>query len=198
MAIEIEVDYVRVLFNFYNSISGKKVRRNEKNLNLIEECLKLNNQNASDIEEYMKWYCLYKNDQDLKPDFEECMREFVHYNELSFDQKKFLKHMDEIHYEKVEQIIPIDDIVISPDDARRCIEYDKDIFNELVEGIKDFGIITPICLQRTESKYEIIAGCRRLVAAKIAGLKDIPALVYDKEQHDKELNRLLSKYNITL
>ena len=99
MSIEIEIDHARVLFNFYNTISGKRVRRNEKNLKLIEECLELNNQDESDIKDYMKWYCLYKNDQDLKPDFEECMREYVDYYNLSFDAK-----------EPIEEIVPEEQI----------------------------------------------------------------------------------------
>ena len=108
---------------------------------------------------------------------------------------KLLEHM---HFEHIEQLIHIDDIVISPDDLMKCKEYDNDKLIELVEGIKEYGLISPIIVEKTESGYELISGQRRLVASKIAGLTEIPAIVYDKEQADKEFNRVLTKYNINL
>lgn len=80
-----------VLLNYYNTICRVRVKPYEKNLKLIEKCLKLNNQDESDLTEYMKWYCLYKNDQDLKPDFEECMREYGDYYNLTFGDKEIIK-----------------------------------------------------------------------------------------------------------
>lgn len=67
---------VDAMLNFYNSICRVRAKPYEKNLRLIEKCLELNDQNEEELQEYMKWYCLYKNDQDLKPNFEECMREY--------------------------------------------------------------------------------------------------------------------------
>lgn len=106
--------------------------------------------------------------------------------------------MDEIHYEWVEQILPIDNIVISPDNPMKGREYDKDKMSELVENIKEYGVIEPIAVEKTESGYELVSGHRRLVASKIAGLKEIPVTVTDKDQVDKEFHRVLSKYNIVL
>lgn len=51
-------------------------------------------------------------------------------------------------------------------------------FEELVASIKEKGVLTPILIRETsKGKYEVIAGNRRLAAAKEAGLKEIPAQV---------------------
>lgn len=70
--------------------------------------------------------------------------------------------------------------------------------SELVENIKEYGVIEPIAVEKTESGYELVSGHRRLIASKIAGLKEIPVTVTDKDQVDKEFHRVLSKYNIVL
>ena len=72
-----------VLLKYYNRICRSKAKPYRKNLELIERCLELNNQDEEDLCKYMSWYCLYKNDQDLEPDFEECMNDYCNYMELS-------------------------------------------------------------------------------------------------------------------
>lgn len=60
---------------------------------------------------------------------------------------------------------------------------------DLVESVKDKGILTPITVRRltnpptgfSECKFELMAGGRRTVAAKSAGLTHIPALIRDLE-----------------
>lgn len=120
MATKIISESASALLDFYNSISRKKIKSTKKNLKLIEDCLKLNNHDESDIKDYMKyWYSEYEIFDHLKPSFEKCIREYTGYYSLSPGQKQFFKHMDEIHYEWVEQILPIDDIVISPDNPMK-------------------------------------------------------------------------------
>lgn len=48
---------------------------------------------------------------------------------------------------------------------------------ELVESIKENGILQPIIVREKDSGYELVAGARRLRAAEIGGLKKVPALV---------------------
>lgn len=57
--------------------------------------------------------------------------------------------------------------------------FDEERLTELAQSIKEFGIIEPIIVnQSTDGKhYEIIAGERRLRAAKRAGLKEVPTVI---------------------
>ncbi len=56
-------------------------------------------------------------------------------------------------------------------------EFDKDDLTQLAESIKQNGVIQPILLRQIDDKYEIIAGERRFLAAKLANLKSIPAII---------------------
>ena len=42
---------------------------------------------------------------------------------------------------------------------------------ELAESIKQYGVLQPLLVQEREDYYEIVAGERRWIAAKIAGIK---------------------------
>jgi ParB family chromosome partitioning protein len=53
----------------------------------------------------------------------------------------------------------------------------KQIKEELVNSIKEKGVIEPIVVLRTKEGYQLICGERRLRAVKILGLKQIPAIV---------------------
>lgn len=47
----------------------------------------------------------------------------------------------------------------------------------LAASVKNYGVLQPVLVARTERGYELLAGSRRLDAAKKAGLADVPALV---------------------
>ena len=55
--------------------------------------------------------------------------------------------------------------------------FDKEKMEELKESIRKHGIIQPIVVRKMASGYEIVAGERRLKAAKEIGLKKIPAII---------------------
>ena len=55
----------------------------------------------------------------------------------------------------------------------------EESFKELVESIKDHGVLQPILLRRDGDSYEIIAGERRFKACKELGKEKIPAVVLD-------------------
>ncbi len=60
--------------------------------------------------------------------------------------------------------------------------FNKDSLDELTNSIKERGIIQPIVVRKSEeynSKYEIIAGERRWLAAQNAGLHELPVVVLD-------------------
>ncbi len=59
------------------------------------------------------------------------------------------------------------------------LEIDYDM-NELTESIRANGILNPLMLKKSGNEYLLIAGHRRLKAAKQIGLTTVPAVVYDK------------------
>lgn len=69
----------------------------------------------------------------------------------------------------------ITDIIPSPWQPRR--KFDQIKLEEMAASIKTNGLIQPIVVRHKGTKYEIIAGERRLRAAKVAGLEKISALV---------------------
>ncbi|MBU1318291.1 MAG: ParB/RepB/Spo0J family partition protein [candidate division Zixibacteria bacterium] len=56
---------------------------------------------------------------------------------------------------------------------------DKGI-NELADSIREKGILQPLLVKRANGSYELIAGERRLRAAQVAGLNEVPAIVMDQ------------------
>lgn len=73
--------------------------------------------------------------------------------------------------------IPVDQIVPNPHQPRR--EMNNSTLAELAASIKSTGLIQPIIVRKTDSGYQLIAGERRLRAAKLAGIKAIPAIIRD-------------------
>ncbi|MBW4492980.1 MAG: ParB/RepB/Spo0J family partition protein [Oscillatoria princeps RMCB-10] len=72
--------------------------------------------------------------------------------------------------------IPIDSITLPPSQPRRY--FDEAAMQSLVESVKTDGILQPLLVRPVEEgKYELVAGERRLRAAKAAGLTEVPAIV---------------------
>lgn len=62
--------------------------------------------------------------------------------------------------------------------------FDKEKLEVLSESIKNYGVLQPIVVKKEEDGYMIIAGERRFRAAKMAGLKEIPAVIKELSQKD--------------
>lgn len=74
--------------------------------------------------------------------------------------------------------IAIEKIEANPNQPRR--EFDEQALQELAASIKEFGVIQPITLRKTESdRYQIIAGERRFRASQLAGKRAIPAYILE-------------------
>ena len=56
-------------------------------------------------------------------------------------------------------------------------DFNADKMNELIESIRAHGIIQPIIVRESSQGYEIVAGERRLRAAKEIGMKKIPVII---------------------
>lgn len=70
--------------------------------------------------------------------------------------------------------LPIEEIRPNPYQPRK--DFDKKALEELSESIKTHGIFTPLLVRKSVSGYDLITGERRLRAAKMAGLKTVPAI----------------------
>ncbi len=74
--------------------------------------------------------------------------------------------------------LPIDDVLANKYQPRKS--FDDEALNELADSIREKGVLQPIVVRKAGAeKYELIAGERRLRAARQAGLSTIPALVKD-------------------
>lgn len=76
-----------------------------------------------------------------------------------------------------EASLPIASIVTNPDQPRKS--FDETQLSELSDSIKQNGVLQPILVRIKGDMYEIVAGERRYQASKLAGLKEIPAIVRD-------------------
>ena len=74
-----------------------------------------------------------------------------------------------------EAVLSISEIVRNPNQPRKTFDDDK--LAELADSIRQNGVLQPILVRRKGQKYEIVAGERRYQASKLAGLKEIPAVV---------------------
>lgn len=85
--------------------------------------------------------------------------------------------------EKGKMLIPLNEIRNDNNQPRKAFDNDK--IAELTESIKTHGIIQPLILRKSDDGlYVIVAGERRWRAAKMAGLKDVPAIVMELSEKD--------------
>ena len=82
------------------------------------------------------------------------------------------------------QEISIAEIVPNPHQPRT--EFNEEKLQELSNSIKTHGIIQPLIVTKKEAGgYELIAGERRLQAAKLAGLQNVPVIVREASEQNK-------------
>jgi ParB family chromosome partitioning protein len=83
---------------------------------------------------------------------------------------------DQIPGVRIEEL-PVDAIRTSPFQARTT--FDDDDTEALARSIREHGVLQPILVRRINASIELVAGERRLRAAKRAGLTKIPAVVVE-------------------
>ncbi len=84
------------------------------------------------------------------------------------------------------RVLEIDIGDLQPNAHQPRADFDPDAAQELADSIKEKGVIQPVVVRRYRSGYQLIAGERRLRAAKAAGLETIPAILTDVET-DQEM-----------
>ena len=72
--------------------------------------------------------------------------------------------------------------------------FDKELLEGLASSIKEYGILEPIIVKKSIKGYEIVAGERRSIAAKMAGLSEVPAIIRDF--NDEEMMSIALLENI--
>ena len=112
--------------------------------------------------------------------------------------------------------LPVDVIAPNPDQPRRVFPQHE--LEELAASIRSLGLLQPLTVRRGERGWELVAGERRLRAAKLAGLTEVPclslqidsqrssllALVENLQRSDLDfweealaLNKLISTYHLS-
>jgi len=81
-----------------------------------------------------------------------------------------------------ERSVPVDQIAPNPWQPR--IHFDGAKLEEMAQSIREHGIVEPLVVRPRETGFELIAGERRLRAARLAGLEAVPAVV--REMNDRE------------
>lgn len=80
------------------------------------------------------------------------------------------------------ELIPIEKIKPNPNQPRTNIDNEE--ITELVNSIKDVGVIQPILVTPRNDNYLLVAGSRRLEASKQANLTEIPCILQDLSDDD--------------
>lgn len=88
--------------------------------------------------------------------------------------------------------INLDEIRSNPYQPRKV--FDETALNELASSIKEYGVVQPIIVKKSIKGYELVAGERRTKAARLAGLKVIPAII--KEFNDQDMMEIALIENI--
>ena len=82
-----------------------------------------------------------------------------------------------------------EDIYPNPVQPRKL--FDDESLEELSRSIRDYGILNPLSVRIRGSRYELVAGERRLRAAKLAGLREVPCILLDVNMEDASLIALV-------
>ncbi len=131
------------------------------------------------------------------------MAKKVKKRELGLGIKALLSNIDHKVEENPEMVvrelsntvafIAVNNVDVNPFQPRK--EFDEESLKELAESLKVHGLIQPITVRRLDSKhYQLISGERRLRAAKLAGLEEVPA--YIRIADDQEMLEMALVENI--
>lgn len=87
------------------------------------------------------------------------------------------------------EMIPVE--MITPNPYQPRLLLDEDEIRELADSIRQVGLLQPLLVRPVDGGYELVAGERRLRAAKQAGLDRVPALVVEVDPHSQQLLALV-------
>ena len=73
---------------------------------------------------------------------------------------------------------------IAPNPKQPRSRFDDESLAELAASIREVGILQPLIVRRSGSRYEVVTGERRLRAAKLAGMATVPVVLRDSDDSD--------------
>ena len=85
--------------------------------------------------------------------------------------------------------LPVEAIVPNPDQPRQ--HFDREELEELAASIRSLGVLQPLTVRRREGQWELVAGERRLRAARLAGLERLPCLSVQADSQSSSLLALV-------
>ncbi len=85
--------------------------------------------------------------------------------------------------------LPVSKIMPNPSQPRKTFQEDE--LRALAQSIAENGLLQPITVRKEGGCYYLVAGERRLRACKLAGLREIPAIITDCEPEDSAVLALL-------
>ena len=80
---------------------------------------------------------------------------------------------------------------IRPNPAQPRKVFREEALSELADSIRQHGILQPLSVRRTGTGYELIAGERRLRAAQMAGLAEIPCIVMNMDDRESAMTAMV-------
>ncbi|HOZ53389.1 MAG TPA: ParB/RepB/Spo0J family partition protein [bacterium] len=106
-------------------------------------------------------------------------------NNQSYSDFNLTKHDALIVDDSSERIIKVDPkkIKVNPYQPRK--EFDPIALNDLINSIKEYGIIQPLIVSKKDGEYELVAGERRLRSSLELNLSEVPVIVRDFDDQKK-------------
>ena len=102
---------------------------------------------------------------------------------MQFLRKKGLFESGRVLYLSVDSLRP------NPNQPRT--QFSQEGLEELSASIQEHGILQPLSVRRVEGGYELVSGERRLRAAKLAGLREVPCIAVDVDDTASSLLALV-------
>lgn len=94
-------------------------------------------------------------------------------------------------YMQTGRVIFVPAAAILPNPSQPRTEFDPEKLEELASSIRRHGILQPLSVRRADGTYQLIAGERRLRAAQLAGLTDVPCIVMNMTDKESGMAALL-------
>ncbi|MBI4133041.1 ParB/RepB/Spo0J family partition protein, partial [Candidatus Uhrbacteria bacterium] len=82
-------------------------------------------------------------------------------------------------------------MVLRPDPPVRD-HFDEQELSRLTASIREHGILVPLMVRRRGDQFEVVDGDRRLAAAWQAGCREVPVMVYDLDDRQTHIQRMLA------
>ncbi|MET0153973.1 MAG: ParB/RepB/Spo0J family partition protein [Candidatus Binatia bacterium] len=82
----------------------------------------------------------------------------------------------------LERSLPLDQVGPNPWQPR--VDFDDEKLREMAESIREHGVVEPLVVRQRHGSFELVAGERRLRAARLAGLQAVPVVVRDMDDRE--------------